>query len=159
MVFVELKRLSDVRLHSGEVNKQIAKYIAFAHDHNDEIIKAYRNAIQVKALLGILPKTSELATATIKRVEPKPILAVACSNQKYIDDWKHDIEKKLNTEQLAGLYFFGATVDLNSRPPKTRQCLSSASPGRMFTHHRADDIRSTVSLDIKEAICPNRERR
>ena len=40
-------------------------------------------------------------------------MAVACSNQKYIEDWKLEIEKKVNTEQLAGLYFFGTEVDLN----------------------------------------------
>ena len=33
VVFVELKQLSDIRLHSGEVNQQIEKYIAFTHDH------------------------------------------------------------------------------------------------------------------------------
>jgi hypothetical protein len=122
VVFVKLKRLSDVRLHSGEVNQQIAKYIAFAHDHNenDKIIKPYRNVIEVKTLLGILPMTSELATAKIERVEPRPILAIACPNQKYIDDWKHDIEKKLNMEQLAGLYFFGTIVDLNLKATENK---------------------------------------
>ena len=121
VVFVELKQLSDVRLHSGEVNQQIAKYIAFAQKQKENIIEAYRNVIEVKTLLGILPKTSELATAKIERVEPRPILAIACSNQKYIDDWKHDIEKKLNTKQLAGLYFFGTNVDLNLKSDTNKE--------------------------------------
>jgi hypothetical protein len=126
VVFVELKQLSDARLHSGEVNLQIEKYIAFARDHNDEIISAYKNAILVKEKLGILPKTSELATAKIEFVEPKPILAIACSNQKYINDWKHDIEKKLNTEQLAGLYFFGTEVDLNLKKSENKEVFPTA---------------------------------
>jgi len=121
VVFVELKQLSDVRLHSGEVNRQIAKYIAFASERKGEIIDAYRNVIRVKELLKILPTTSELATAEIKRVEPKPILAIACSNQKYIDDWKNDVKAKLNTEQLAGLYFFGTDVDLNLKSNKNKE--------------------------------------
>jgi hypothetical protein len=121
VVFVELKQLSDVRLHSGEVNRQIAKYIAFASERKGEIIDAYRNVIRVKELLKILPTTSELATAEIKRVEPKPILAIACSNQKYIDDWKNDVKAKLNTEQLAGLYFFGTDVDLNLKSDKNKE--------------------------------------
>jgi hypothetical protein len=121
VVFVELKQLSDARLHSGEINEQIAKYIAFAQEREGEILEAYRNVIQVKKILGILPETSELSLANIERVERKPILAIACSNQKYIDDWKHDVEKKLDTAQLAGLYFFGANVDLNLRSDKNKE--------------------------------------
>ena len=130
VVFVELKRLSDGRLHNGEVNQQIEKYIAFAKNNKDDIINAYRNVIQVKKLLGILPATSELSTAEIERVEPMPILAIACSNQKYIDDWKHDITEKLNMEQLAGLYFFGTEVDLNLVVSKGNKIASSLMPLR-----------------------------
>jgi hypothetical protein len=121
VVFVELKQLSDVRLHSGEVNRQIEKYIAFSRKREGEIIDAYRKVIRVKERLGILPNTSELATAEIERVEPRPVLAIACSNQKYIDDWKHDLEKKLDTEQLAGLYFFGTNVDINLKSDKNKE--------------------------------------
>jgi len=120
VVFVELKQLSDLRLHSDEINQQVAKYIAFAREREGEIIDAYRNVIRVKKLLGILPETSKLLSAKIKYVEPKPVLAIACSNQKYIDDWKPRL-KKLNTEQLAGLYFFGTQVDLNLISDKNKQ--------------------------------------
>jgi hypothetical protein len=125
VVFVELKQLSDIRLHSDEINEQIAKYIAFAREREGEIIDAYRNVIQVKKLLGILPETSELSTAKIECVEPKPVLAIACSNQKYIDDWKPRL-KKLDTEQLAGLYFFGTNVDLNLRSDKNKEVYPTA---------------------------------
>jgi hypothetical protein len=126
VVFVELKQLSDVRLHSGEVNRQIAKYIAFSRKRKDEIIDAYEYTIRVKQRLGILPKTSELATAEIKCVEPRPVLAIACANQKYIDDWRQDIENKVDKDQLAGLYFFGTNVDLNLRSDKNKEVYPTA---------------------------------
>jgi hypothetical protein len=133
IVFAELKQLSDVRLHNSEINQQIKKYVAFAEKHKDEIIKAYRNVIRVKELLGILPKTSKLAKAKIECVNSKPVLAIACSNQKYIDNWKDEIKSKLHLENLTGLYFFGTNVDLNLNSDKNKELLPR--PSLLFDTH------------------------
>ncbi len=64
-------------------------------------------------MLGLLPNDSALKSAKIERVEPKPILAIAAYNQDIIDARKDKVKKDLNTDNLAALYFFGSSVDLN----------------------------------------------
>ena len=118
LVFIELKQIFDDRLYSNsqglkEVNKQIEKYKLFAKNHEVEIIKTYNDVIDVKRELGLLPKDSALWTAKIEHVEPKPILAVAAYNQDIITAMKGRVKKDLNTDNLAALYFFGSSVDLN----------------------------------------------
>ena len=118
LVFIELKQIFDDRLYSNsqgrkEVNKQIEKYKLFANNHEAEIIKTYNDVIEVKRELGLLPKDSALWTAKIEHVEPKPILAVAAYNQDIITAMKSRVKKDLNTDNLAALYFFGSSVDLN----------------------------------------------
>jgi hypothetical protein len=118
LVFIELKQVFDNRLYSNleglkEVNEQIAKYTAFAKNRKKDIITAYNNVIEVKRVLGLLPKDSALWSATIEQIEPKPILAVAAYDQDIIDAKRDKVRKDLKTEGLAALYFFGSTVDLN----------------------------------------------
>jgi hypothetical protein len=118
LVFIELKQVFDTRLYSNsknikEVNGQIAKYKAFAKNHAAEIIKTYNDVIEVKRELGLLPKNSALWSAKIESVEPKPILAIAAYNQDIITAMKGRVKKDLNIDNLAALYFFGSTVDLN----------------------------------------------
>ncbi len=119
LVFIELKQVFDDRLYSDskgfkEVNEQIAKYGAFAKGHEDELIKAYNDVIEVKVELGLLPEDSVLKSAKIERVEPKPILAIAAYSQDIIDAMKGKVKEGLNVGGLAALYFFGATpINLN----------------------------------------------
>jgi len=126
LVFVELKQIFDKRLYSDskgfkEVNKQIAKYTAFAKTHDGEIVEAYNNAIDVKKKLGLIPESWDLGSAKIERVEPKPILAVAAYRQDMIDAMKDKVRKDLNIEGLAALYFFGSGVDLNLSQDKNKE--------------------------------------
>jgi hypothetical protein len=118
LVFIELKQIFDDRLYSNsknikEVNHQIAKYKAFAQNHEAEIIETYNDVIEVKKELGLLPKDSALWSANIERVVPKPILAVAAYNQDIITAMKGKVKKDLNIDNLAALYFFGPAIDLN----------------------------------------------
>jgi hypothetical protein len=118
LVFIELKQIFDGRLYSDskgrkEVNRQIEKYKAFAKNHAEELIKTYNDVIEVKRRLGLLPNGSVLKTAKIEYVEPKPILAIAAYDQNIIDAKKDKVLKGLNTDNLAALYFFGSSLDLN----------------------------------------------
>ncbi|MGA9069318.1 MAG: hypothetical protein WB424_03620 [Terracidiphilus sp.] len=118
LVFIELKQVFDDRLYSDtkgfkEVNEQIAKYTAFAKNHEKEILRAYNNVIEVKGVLGLLPDDSALKSVTIEYVQPKPILAIAAYDQDIILAKRDKVRKDLKTEDLAALYFFGSTVDLN----------------------------------------------
>jgi hypothetical protein len=126
LVFVELKQIFDKRIYSDskgfkEVNKQIAKYTAFVKVHEGEIIEAYNNVIAVKNKLKLLPVSWALASAKIERVEPKPILAIAAYRQDIIEALKDKVEKDLNIEGLAALYFFGSGVDLNLAQDKNKE--------------------------------------
>ena len=126
LVFIELKQIFDSRLYSNsknikEVNGQIKKYKAFAKNHAEELIKTYNDVIEVKRVLGLLPKDSALRAAKIERVEPKPILAIAAYNQEIINAMRGKVEKDLNTDNLAGLYFFGTDVDLNLKSDKNKE--------------------------------------
>lgn len=118
LVFIELKQIFDERLYSNskgfkEVNDQIAKYTAFAKKHEAKLIEAYNDVIEVKRELGLLPNDSALWSAKIERVELKPILAIAAYNQDIITAMKSRVKRDLNIDNLAALYFFGSTVDLN----------------------------------------------
>jgi hypothetical protein len=118
LIFIELKQIFDGRLYSDskgrkEINDQIAKYKVFAQNHEAEIIKTYNDVIEVKRVLGLLPDDSALKSATIDKVEPRPILAVAAYNQDIIDVRRKLVEKDLNIDNLAALYFFGPAIDLN----------------------------------------------
>ncbi len=119
LVFIELKQIFDGRLYSDskgfkEVNEQITKYTAFAKDHAEELVKAYNDVIEVKRELGLLPNDSALKSAKIEHIEPKPILAIAAYDQDIINAMKDKVQRDLNTDGLAALYFFGsAPVDLN----------------------------------------------
>lgn len=126
LVFIELKQIFDSRLYSNsknikEVNGQIKKYKAFAKNHAEELIKTYNDVIEVKRVLGLLPKDSALRAAKIEPVEPKPILAIAAYNQDIINAMRGKVEKDLNTDNLAGLYFFGTDVDLNLKSDKNKE--------------------------------------
>jgi hypothetical protein len=118
LVFIELKHIFDGRLYSDskgrkEINDQIAKYKVFAQNHEAEIIKTYNDVIEVKRVLGLLPNDSALKSAIIESVEPRPILAIAAYNQDIIDVRRKLVEKDLNSDNLAALYFFGSAIDLN----------------------------------------------
>lgn len=131
LVFVELKQIFDKRLYSDsngfkEVNEQIARYTAFARDHKEEIIDAYNNVIAVKKKLRLLPDSWALASAKIKRVEPKPILAIAAYRQDIIDAMKDKVTRDLNMDGLAALYFFGSGVDLNLAQDKNKKLILKA---------------------------------
>jgi hypothetical protein len=126
LVFIELKQVFDSRLYSNlkgfkEVNEQIAKYTAFARDHEENLIEAYNNVIEVKRVLGLLPGDSALKSARIDRVEPKPILAVAAYDQDIIDAKRDKVKKDLNIDGLAALYFFGSCADLNLTRDKNKE--------------------------------------
>jgi Holliday junction resolvase-like predicted endonuclease len=113
LVFVELKQAFDARLYNGEINKQIERYANFARKNEEQIIKAYQDALATKKKLGIITESSFLADVTIEKLEPKPILAIAAYNQDVIDGLRNRIEENLDTTDLSGLYFFGKDVDLN----------------------------------------------
>lgn len=121
LVFVELKQIFDQRLYSDEINKQVAKYVAFAHNYKGQLASTYNDVIRVKKRLNIIDNSS-LASVEIHDVEPKPILAIAGYNQTVIDAMKEKILKgPLNTSNLAGLYFFGTEVDLNLKSDKNKE--------------------------------------
>lgn len=125
LVFIELKQVFDERLYSNskgfkEVNDQIAKYIAFAKKHEGKLIKAYNDVIAVKKKLQLLPSDSVLWSAKIERIELKPILAVAAYKQVIIDAMKALVKENLKEDNLAGLYIFGETVDLNLSGDKSK---------------------------------------
>jgi hypothetical protein len=117
LVFIELKQIFDDRLYSDEINKQMRKYSAFAKKHEEHLLAAYNDLIQVKKILGIIKPGSYLSDVTISRVEHKPLLAIAGYNQAIIDGMKERItgtdKEKLDTGNLSGLYFFGTEADLN----------------------------------------------
>lgn len=117
LTLVELKQIFDGRLYSKEINEQIHKYSVFARKHEAALVKAYNNVIEVKKALGIIETGSCLHGVVISHVESKPILAIAGYNQDVINGMLPrilDREKdKLDTTKLAGLYFFGTSVDLN----------------------------------------------
>jgi hypothetical protein len=113
IVFIELKQIFDERLYRDEINAQIKKYYDFARNNSQQIIDAYNECLQTKKELGIIRETDFLGKVIISELEPKPILAIAAYNQKIIDALKETILKKLNTEYLAGIYFFGTVTDLN----------------------------------------------
>jgi hypothetical protein len=118
LVFIELKQIFDGRLYSDskgrkEINDQIAKYKVFAQNHEKEIIRTYNDVIEVKRVLGLLPKDSALKSVIIERVEPRPILAIAAYNQDIINVRRELVAKNLNRDNLAALYFFGSAIDLN----------------------------------------------
>ncbi len=121
LVFVELKQIFDQRLYSDEINKQIAKYVAFAQNYKGQLVSTYNDVIRVKKRLKII-ENSSLASVEIQDVEPRPILAIAGYNQAVIDAMKREILKgPLNTSNLAGLYFFGTEVDLNLKSDKNKE--------------------------------------
>jgi hypothetical protein len=125
LVFIELKQVFDERLYSNskgfkEVNDQIAKYIAFAKKHEGKLIEAYNDVIAVKKKLQLLPSDSVLWSAKIERIELKPILAVAAYKQVIIDAMKALVKENLKEDNLAGLYIFGETVDLNLSGDKSK---------------------------------------
>ncbi len=113
LVFVELKQVFDARLYNGEINKQIERYSNFARKNEEQIINAYQNALATKKKLGIIDESSFLADATVEKLEPKPILAIAAYNQNVIKGLRDRIEDNLDTANLSGLYYFGQVVDLN----------------------------------------------
>ena len=59
-------------------------------------------------------------SAKIERIEPKPILAVAAYKQVIIDAMKALVMKNLKEDNLAGLYIFGETADLNLSGDKSK---------------------------------------
>lgn len=113
LVFVEFKQAFDARLYNGEINKQIERYTNFARKNEEQIVKAYQDALVTKKKLGIITDSSFLADIVIEKLEPKPILAIAAYNQNVIDGLRSRIEENLDTANLSCLYFFGKTVDLN----------------------------------------------
>ena len=121
LVFVELKQIFDARLYSSEMNDQIRKYVGFATKHEPHILTAYRDVLQVKRALGVIPEGAYLASVDIQRVEHKPILAIAGYNQALIDGMEARIRKGLDTSNLAGLYFFGSEADLNLKKGKNKE--------------------------------------
>jgi Holliday junction resolvase-like predicted endonuclease len=118
IVFVELKQIFDKRLYSNEINKQIAKYVAFAQKRPENLIEAYKDVILVKRVLKLISEKSYLASVDIKEVEPRPILAIAGYDQDVIEAKKGKIRAGLKTSNLSGLYFFGKDVDLNLKSNK-----------------------------------------
>jgi hypothetical protein len=120
LVFVELKQIFDTRLYSGEINKQIAKYVAFAEKHQEHLVEAYNNVIQVKRALNVISEVSYLASVNIQEVEPRPILVIAGYDQDIINAKKQKIIDNLETSNLSGLYFFGTDVDLNFKSGKNK---------------------------------------
>ena len=124
LIFIELKQIFDGRLYSNEINKQIQKYSAFAKKHQEPLILAYNDVIQVKKKLGIIKPTSYLWDVVISRVECKPILAICGYNQSLIDGMRLRIlereKDKLDISKLAALYFFGLDADLNLEKRKNK---------------------------------------
>ncbi|MDD2272427.1 MAG: hypothetical protein PHP95_09415 [Desulfuromonadaceae bacterium] len=125
LVFIELKQIFDSRLYTKEMNEQIQKYSTFAKKHEQPLIAAYNDVIQVKKKLGIIDQQSPLWNVVITRVEHKPILAVAGYNQTIIDAMKPKIRginnDKLDTSKLAALCFFGTDSDLNLKKGKNKE--------------------------------------
>ncbi len=112
--------MTTTAMSNNDVNKQIEKYNAFAQKHADGLIDTYNDVIEVKKALGLLPNGSALKSAKIECVEPKPILAIAAYSQDIIDAMQKRVEDYLNIDNLAALYLFGSTVDLNLAQKKTQ---------------------------------------
>jgi hypothetical protein len=117
LVFIELKQIFDARLYSKEINEQIQKYNVFANKHENHLIMAYNDVIQVKKKLGIIKPAAYLWDIVISKIEHRPILAIAGYKQSIIEGMRPKIlereKDKLDTTKLAALYFFGNYVDLN----------------------------------------------
>lgn len=121
LVFIELKQIFDPRLYSSEINDQIRKYVAFAQYNETDLLKAYRNVLEVKRKLKVIREGADLASAYIQRVEHKPILAIAGYNQALIVGMEKKIKDGLDKDYLAGLYFFGSETDLNLKQGKNKE--------------------------------------
>jgi hypothetical protein len=124
LVFIELKQIFDSRLYSSEMNDQIRKYMTFARKHEPHLLAAYRDVLKVKRALGAISEGDFLASVDVHRVEHRPILAIAGYNQALIDGMRDRIvngSTKLDTSNLAGLYFFGTEADLNLKKGKNKE--------------------------------------
>ena len=114
IIAIELKMILDKRLHNGEIDCQLKRYISFLKKKEMDLRKAYENVRDVKLDLGLLSSDSLLSSVNFKEIKivSKPLLVVVCYERALIENFRNQILKAVKDSAL-GVFFFGSVGDLN----------------------------------------------
>ena len=127
-VFVELKTISDERLFidgnssKETIDKQLRKYLEFAHENKGALIDYYNRVYFIKKELGILPEFVKESSLSNYDLIEKPILLVGDCTENWIDNNANDLNSQLKDIAFGCLYQGRSTYNFRIPFKTSRNC-------------------------------------
>ena len=121
IVFYEVKRTSDPRLSTDELESQLAKYKTFAESYSEELLEHYKKVFEIKKRLNILPmQLAKLNNIDDYTILNKPVLLIGDCTDEWIKNYKEMIDNKVK-DIAYGCLYLGKSTKNSFLPAKTKE--------------------------------------